>query len=368
MNTAVQAARPKARPEKMLGENTFKFTGTPTILATASLVGSKEGQGPLGRYFDEILPDDILGEKSWEKAESKIMEKTARLVADKAGLAWDEVQLLLAGDLLNQIVCCNFAARDLNVPFFGLYAACATWTEGLTLGAMIVDGGYAGPVVVATCSHNKTAERQYRFPTEFGNQRPPTAQWTVTGSGAAVLAADGKGPRITHATVGRVVDTGAKDPFDMGGAMAPAAVDTIVRHFKDTGRGPEDYDLIVTGDLGRVGIELAQELLRDEGYPLGGRFEDCGVLMFDKSQNVQAGGSGAACSATVFGSYIYPKIGTGGWQRILLVATGALFSPTTYQQGESIPCIAHAVSVEAFPEEAEGSSQQEHGSGDSETI
>lgn len=340
----------KSGPANRFGQATIAFKQPPTIIGSATIVGPKEGKGPLRGSFDEVLEDEVLGQASWEKAEMFIMEKTVRLAAAKAGLGWGEIQLLLAGDLLNQVVCCNFAARNLDMPFFGLYAACATWVEALALGAMAVDGGYADPVAVATCSHNKTAERQYRFPTELGNQRPPSAQWTVTGSGAVVLAAQGVGPRITHATMGRVMDAGIKDPFDMGSAMAPAAVDTIIRHLEDTGRQARDYDLILTGDLARIGHPIAAELLAQAGHAPGRRFQDCGILIFDEDQDVHAGGSGAACCASVFAGDVHRRLSGGDLRRVLLVATGALLSPTTYLQGESIPGIAHAVAVEnAYP-------------------
>lgn len=337
---------------RKIGRQTLAFQNPPVITGTASVVGPKEGDGPLGRSFDVVKQDSILGEMTWEKAESCMMYEASLLAVKKAGLAVDEVDLFLGGDLLNQIICCNFTARDLSIPFFGLYNACATFTEGLALGSALVDAGFARHVLVGACSHHETAERQYRYPTEFANQRPPTAHWTATAAGAAVLSASGKGPRITHATVGRVVDMGLKDPNDMGSCMAPAAAETIWQHFQDTGFRGEDYDLVVTGDLGGVGKGLAGDLLAKSGYDLSDRLHDCGIMIYDPAQGVNAGGSGAGCSAAVFSGYLVKRLLAGEIHRLLLVATGSLHSPTSYQQGESIPGIAHAITIQG--EEVQG--------------
>ena len=294
-----------------------------------------------------IKPDRLLGQKSWEMAESKMVEEAVDLALLKAGLERSELDFLLAGDLLNQIIAASFAARTIDVPFLGLYGACSTIAEAMALGAVLIDGGYATRVCAVSSSHHDTAERQYRFPTEFGAQRPPTAQWTVTAAGAVILGPPGAGKlQITHATIGRVVDQGIRNPFDMGAAMAPAAADTIAAHFKDTGRQPEAYDLVATGDLAAIGHPLAAELLEEQGWDLDGRFIDCGQMIYDETQDAHAGGSGCGCSASVFAGYLARNLAEGKFKRILFVATGALHSPTTCQQGETIPCVAHAVVVE----------------------
>ncbi len=331
---------------KKIGKQTVVFHNRPVVLATASVAGPKEGKGPLGRYYDIVKEDTLFGERTWEKAEARLLEEAANLAVKKANLKTQEVDYLLAGDLLNQLIASNLAAREISIPFLGLYGACATMSEALTLAAVLVDGRYGKYALAAASSHHDSAERQYRYPTEMGNQRPPTAQWTVTGAGAALVGASGEGPVITCATVGTVVDIGLKDPNDMGSAMAPAAAETIWQHFQDTGRKPEDYDLIATGDLASVGKGIALDLLKKSGFHLGRNYTDCGVMVYDPSQDVQAGASGCGCSAIVFAGYLMKELAEGRIQRLLLVATGALLSPTSYQQGESIPCIAHAVAVE----------------------
>lgn len=326
---------------------TLFFANPPVVIGTASVVGPREGAGPLSGWFDIIKPDRLLGQKSWEQAESKMVEEAVELALTKAALKRSQIDFLLAGDLLNQIIASSFAARTINVPFFGLYGACSTMAEALALACALVDGGFASNVCAVSSSHHDTAERQFRFPTEFGAQRPPSAQWTATAAGAAVVARSGKAMfRVTQATIGRVVDYGRKNPFDLGSAMAPAAADTIAAHFKDSARKPEDYDLVVTGDLAMVGQSLAEELLEEKGLDLDGRFVDCGRLLYDDTQDAHAGGSGCGCSASVFAGYLAKNLEQGKFKRILLVATGALHSPCSYQQGESIPCIAHAVVLE----------------------
>lgn len=334
--------------ERRIGRQTLVFPTRPALLAVGSVVGPFEGRGPLGHLFDEITPDSLLGQKSWEQAEVKMLERAVYIALNKAGLQPGDVDVLVSGDLMNQITASCCAARTLDRPFFGIFGACSCWTEAITLGAALVDGGYAARAVVATSSHHNTAERQFRYPTEFGAQRPPTATWTVTGAAAAVIAAGAGGPRVTHATVGRVVDIGLKDPFDLGSAMAPAAADTIVAHLRDTGRLPEDYDLIITGDLGRVGKPIAAELIQEAGFNVTPVFDDCGLRIYSADQDVHGGGSGCACSGATFAAQIWPDLAAGRLRRVLLAATGALFSPTTYQQGESIPGIAYAVAIEAL--------------------
>lgn len=331
--------------EKKLGAQTVKFKNPPSIIAGGTIVGPKEGEGPLRDYFDMILIDDTYGEKSWEKAESKMFQDAVNLALKKANLKISEIDYLLGGDLLNQIISANFAARQLNVPHFGLYGACSTMTEGLTLGAMLIDGGYADYVIAATSSHFSTAERQFRYPLEQGIQRPFTSQWTVTGAGATILASTGEGPYITHATTGKVVDLGMKDANNMGAAMAPAAADTIITHFKDTGFTIEDYDLIMTGDMGRVGRDILLELLYKEGFDIADKYKDCGIEIFYESQDVHSGGSGAACSAVVLNGWLLSQIRNGVYKKVLFMATGALLSPTSTYQGESIPGIAHAITI-----------------------
>ncbi len=332
--------------EKRIGQQTLLFHNRPVILAVGSVVGPFEGRGPLGHLFDEVTPDSLLGQKSWEQAEVKMLEKAVDIALSKARMQPGDIDVFLSGDLMNQITASCCAARTVDRPFFGVFGACSCWTEAMSLGAVLVDGGYAARAVIATSSHHNTAERQFRYPTEFGAQRPPTATWTVTGAAAAVLTAGGDGPRITHATVGRVVDIGLKDPFDLGSAMAPAAADTIVAHLRDTGRLPEDYDLIITGDLGRVGKPIATELMAEAGYNVTPVFDDCGLRIYSDDQDVHGGGSGCACSGATFAAQLWADLARGHIRRLLLVATGALFSPTTYQQGETIPGIAYAVAIE----------------------
>lgn len=332
--------------EKRRGRNTIVFANPLSIVATATIVGKKEGQGPLGKYFDQVIQDPFFGEATWEKAESKMLLESVQKALQKSRYTFDQIHFMFSGDLLNQIVASNFAAREIPVPFCGLFGACSTFTEGLSLAGMAIDGGFAQRVLVGASSHYHTAERQYRYPTELGVQRPPTAQRTVTGAAAVILERGGDGPYLTAATIGRVIDMGINDPMDMGSAMAPAAVNTIVQHFQDTGRSPEYYDLIITGDLASVGKGLAEDLLAKEGYQVSDRYTDSGVLIYKPDSDTQAGGSGCGCSAVVFCSYLISLIREGQYKRILLVSTGALMSPTTYQQGESIPSIAHAVAIE----------------------
>jgi len=305
-----------------------------------------EGQGPLGKKFDSVWTDNINGEKSWEVAESKMLQEAMQGAIDKSGVSIDQIDYMLAGDLLNQIISSNFTARNLGFPFIGLYGACSTMALGMAVGSMLVDGGFARLTLVGTSSHHDTAERQYRLPTEQGGQRNMSAQWTVTGAGSVIIGQGGVGPRITAATIGRVVDLGETDTNNMGSAMAPAIADTIINHFNDLKRGPQDYDLIVSGDLGWVGLTLAGEVLKRSDINLGDKFTDCGCLIYDPQQDVHAGGSGCGCSAVVMTSDILPKLREGNFKRVLFVGSGALHSSTSSQQGESIPSIGHAVVIE----------------------
>lgn len=331
---------------KRIGKQTVKIQNPPSIVSTASIVGSKEGQGPLRLYFDSIIDDEMWGEKSWERAESKLMRENFSRIINKARLSPELIDYVFAGDLLNQCIATNFGLRESEVPFFGVYGACSTMAETISLGTMLIDGGFANNVVCITSSHFCTAEKQFRYPLELGTQRPPTSQWTVTGSGGVLLSNEGTGPYITHVTTGKIVDLGIKDVNNMGAAMAPAAVDTILAHFKDTGALPKDYDLIVTGDLGNVGKSICEDLLKEQGYDIEDRYNDCGLMIYDlKKQDFHAGGSGCGCSATVLAGFIYQEMIKGSFNNVLFVATGALLSPTSIQQNESIPSIAHAISI-----------------------
>lgn len=330
-----------------IGKQTVCFDNPPIILQTASIVGPKEANGPMASYFDKCLEDEFWGEKSWEKAESKIIKETVNLAVSKSGLANTDIDYCFAGDLLNQCISSDFGLRDTNVPFFGVFGACSTFVESMCLGSVFIEGGAANNVICATSSHFCSAEKQFRFPLELGNQRPQSSQWTVTGSGAAILSSSGTGPFITHFTPGRIIDMGIKDANNMGAAMAPAALDTLITHFNDTGRNPSYYDAIITGDLGHVGKEILIELAQTKGFNIKTNYNDCGVLIFDKkAQDTHAGGSGCACCGTVFSGYLFNMLQTKKYKKILLIATGALMNSTSTQQGESIPGIAHAVSIE----------------------
>lgn len=332
---------------KKIGKQTVKLKDPPKIISTYSVVGPKEGQGPLASYFDTILNDDTCGKDSYEKAESNMMFTAISEAMKNASVTENDIDYLFAGDLLNQIISSSFAAREFSIPFFGLYGACSTMAESLSLASIIMDGGFADYVVAATSSHFSSAERQFRFPLDYGTQRAQTAQWTVTGSGAMVLAHDGNFPKVTYVTTGKVEDFGQKDANNMGAAMAPAAVATIAAHFNDTGRKPQDYDVIATGDLGTVGKELADKLMIEYGYDIREQHIDCGEIIFDnKNQKTNSGGSGCGCSAVVFSGYLYKKLLKREIKKVLLISTGALMSTTSSLQGETIPGIAHAVAIE----------------------
>lgn len=330
------------------GHQTWVFSNKPAILSSAAIGGPFEAKGPLADDFDTLHGDLTIGQDSWEKAERALLEEACDKAVEKAGLSKEQINFLLAGDLMNQIISSSFGARTLAIPFIGMFGACSTSMESLAVASLIVDSQSADYALAATCSHNATAEKQYRYPTEYGSQKPPTAQWTATAAGAAVVAAQGDGLRVTSATIGRVVDMGIKDPFNMGAAMAPAALNTIETHFRERQLPPDYYDLIVTGDLGRVGHGILCELLRKHriGIPLD-RYQDCGIMIYGDNPDVWSGGSGCGCSAAVTYGHLFRRMRAGELKSILVVATGALLSPISYQQGESIPCIAHAVSIEA---------------------
>lgn len=333
---------------KRIGKQTVILDSKPRIISTYSVVGPKEGEGPLKDYFDKILQDDLNGKDTFEKAESSMLYMAVDESIKRASLKEGDINYLFAGDLLNQLTSSCFAAKDMDIPFVGLFGACSTMTESLSLAAMTIDGGFADYVVAATSSHFSSAERQFRFPLEYGSQRDPTSQWTVTGSGSMVLGTKGDFPFASYVTLGKVKDYGVNNVNNMGEAMAPAAVNTISQHLMDTGKKPSDYDLIVTGDLGKVGKQITIKLLLEEyGYDLKDNYIDCGDEIFDNErQGTNAGGSGCGCSAVVDCGYIYKNMMQKKLKKVLLVSTGALLSSTSCYQGLTIPGIAHAVAVE----------------------
>lgn len=332
----------------LVGHRTWVFENKPVILSTGTIGGPFEAKGRIPKDFDTLHADLWLGQDSYEKAHKVLMEEACIKAIEKAGLKKEDIQFILAGDLVNQITPTSFACRTIESPYIGLFGACSTSMEGLALGAFIVNGGGANYLLTGSSSHNTAVEKQFRYPTEYGAQKPPTAQWTVTASGVGLLSNQGKGPVVTSATIGRVVDMGLSDPFNMGGAMAPAAVDTIEAHLRDLNIDPSYYDLIVTGDLGKIGQDIAFDLLKKHGLPLTNeQFNDCGLMIYREDQPVLAGASGSGCSAAVTYGHLLNRMKRGEFKRILVVATGALLSPMSYQQKETIPCIAHAVSIEA---------------------
>ncbi len=330
---------------KKLGKQSMLFPSSPSILAYGNAAGTKEGAGPLRAYYDMITEDDSFGKKTWEQAESAMQGHALEAAMRSASLAAEDLDLLFGGDLLNQCIATTYCIRQQAIPFFGLYGACSTMAEGLLLAAMAIDGGFARRTLSITSSHFCSAERQYRMPLEYGSQRAPTAQWTATGSGAVILSDEGEGPYLTHATVGKIIDKGILDVGNMGAAMAPAAYSTLRAHFTDTGRRPEDYDLIVTGDLGELGKEIVQDLFLQDGEELH-NYNDCGCMLYRlEEQDVHAGGSGCACSALVLTGYLLREMARGNFENILFCGTGALHSPTSTLQGESVPGICHAVAI-----------------------
>ena len=328
------------------GRQSFILPGHPVITAWASVAGKKESEGPLSKHFDITNQDTLFGQSSWEQAENQMQQLALEKLAVKAGLKKKDFGLVFSGDLLNQCIGSSFSLNNSGISHLGLYGACSTMAESLLMASMAVEGGFSDKVVAMTSSHFASSERQYRFPLGYGGQRPPTAQWTVTGSGAALVCAEGHGPQIEGCTIGTVQELGIKDANNMGAAMAPAAYSTICAHFNDFGVAPEDFDLIVTGDLGQVGKDLVLELARKDGLALGGRLTDCGTLIFDtETQDVHAGGSGCGCSAITLCGYLLEKLHSGKYKRILFCGTGALLSPTSTQQGLPIPGVCHAVSI-----------------------
>ena len=328
------------------GRQSFCLPEMPVITAWASVAGKKESEGPLATSFDFTAKDTLFGQKTWEQAEKQMQKLALETLMKKAGLSRQQLGMVFSGDLLNQCIGSSFTLRNTGIPHLGLYGACSTMAESLLMSSMAVSGGFSDKVVAMTSSHFASSERQYRFPLGYGGQRTPTAQWTVTGSGAALVCSAGKGPRIDSCTVGTVTDLGIKDANNMGAAMAPAAYATIRAHLDDLHRTPDDFDLIVTGDLGQLGKEALLELSRRDGLSLGGKLTDCGTLVFDNTvQDVHAGGSGCGCSAITLCGYLLNRLNSGKLKRILFCGTGALLSPTSTQQGLPIPGVCHAVSI-----------------------
>lgn len=340
-----------------IGRSSIQYETPVYILESGSIVGQMEAKGPLSSYFDEIGTDsnDLFGEDTWEKAESMLQQKAIEITLEKAELKPEDIRYLYAGDLLGQTIASSFGVLDFQIPFFGLFGACSTCGESLSLGSMAVAAGYANTVMCVTSSHFASAQKEFRFPLEYGGQRPLYASWTVTGSAGFVLQSQdmiqkgNKKPKamITGITTGKIVDFGIKDSFNMGCAMAPAARDVIYTHFQDFGTSPDDYDAIITGDLGQYGREALIELMHEKNIAIGEKLLDCGILMYDsEKQDVHAGGSGCGCSATVLSAYLLKKVEEGEWKKILFVPTGALLNKVSFNEGQNIPGIAHAVLIE----------------------
>lgn len=333
---------------KSLGKQSIVFEEAPHILSGASIAGKKEGEGPLGLLFDQVVEDPMFGCETWEEAESKFQTTAAKEAIRKAGLKEENIKYIFAGDLLGQLIATSFGLVSLNIPLFGMYGACSTMGEALSLASVMVSSGGAKNVIALTSSHFASAEKQFRFPLDYGNQRNFSATWTVTGSGAVVLSDKGGFARVTGITTGKIIDYGVKDNANMGAAMAPAAAEVIDAHFKDFNVKPEEYDKIITGDLGYVGQTILLDLLEQKGYRIGDRHMDCGIEIFDKdTQDTHAGGSGCGCSAITLTSFVFDKLKSGDYKKVLFIPTGALMSPTSYNEGKTIPSIAHCVVIES---------------------
>ena len=338
-----------------LGKSSIKPERPVYILESASIVGTKEGQGPLGLLFDQVGDDDMFGCNTWEEAESSLQKKAVGLALDKAGLKAGDISFLFAGDLLGQSIATSFGISSFQIPLLGVYGACSTCGESMALGTMSIAGGLADKVVCVTSSHFASAEKEFRFPLEYGNQRPLSATWTVTGSGAFVLGGESAWggrkarARITGVTVGKIVDYGLKDSMNMGACMAPAAADTLEQHFVDFASQRDDYDKIITGDLGKVGQRVLTDMLRNKGYDISQQHMDCGIEIFDgETQDTHAGGSGCGCSAVTLSAYILKQLSEGNWRKVLFMPTGALLSKTSFNEGMSVPGIAHGLVLEAM--------------------
>lgn len=334
------------QPNHQRGKQSFVLPSKPVITHWASVTGKKESQGPLSKYFDFTSQDTYFAQTTWEQAEKRMQQLALEILGKKAGISKDQLPLVFSGDLLNQCIGSSFSLNNTNIPHLGLYGACSTMAESLMLAGMTVEGGFFSQAIAMTSSHFASSERQYRFPLGYGGQRTPTSQWTVTGAGAALVCAEGTGPRIESCTVGTVLDLGVKDANNMGAAMAPAAYATIRAHFEDLGTSPDDYDLIVTGDLGQLGKDLLIEYAKIGGISLANNLVDCGTIIFDlPGQDVHAGGSGCGCSAVTLCGYLLNGLMENKWKRILFCGTGALLSPTSTQQGLPIPGTCHAVAI-----------------------
>lgn len=344
----------KTNQSKMVGKHSVLFGNPPYIISGSSIAGKKEGEGPLGPLFDEIHEDPMLGKNTWEEAESELMRLSAVKALEKAGLKNTDIRYLIGGDLLGQLIATSFGVAELEIPVFGVFGACSTMGESMSLGAMLVDGGFADKVLAVTSSHFAGAEKQFRFPLDYGNQRPYSASWTVTGSGAVIISNKKKdnsaepGVVIKGITTGKIVDFGIKDSMNMGAAMAPAAFDTIKQNFEDLGVGPDYYDKIITGDLGYVGKNILIDFLKEKHYDISNVHMDCGIEIFNKDdQDTHAGGSGCGCSAITFTAYILEQLKQRKWKRVLFLPTGALLSQVSFNEGKTIPSIAHGVIIEA---------------------
>ena len=332
---------------KQIGKQSFSFENPPTIACWASVAGKKEKEGPLGKYFDITQSDSYFGQKTWEQGEKRMQQLALHVLEKKAGIKQSEIGAVFSGDLLNQCIGSSFSLRNTGIPHLGLYGACSTMAESLLVASMAVGGGFRDNVVAMTSSHFASSERQYRFPLGYGGQRTPTAQWTVTGAGAALLAKTGSGPKITSCTIGTVTDLGVTDANNMGAAMAPAALETIMAHFHDMNTTPESYDLIVTGDLGQLGKDILLSMAHRNKLEIGGKLADCGTMVFDTlAQDVHSGGSGCGCSAITLCGYLLNQLQAGKYKKLLFCGTGALLSPTSTQQGLPIPGVCHAVCIE----------------------
>ena len=331
-----------------IGKCSIEFDNKPLISASASVVGQKEGEGPLGEYFDRVIDDPMAGQNTWEEAESEMQRQLVEELLIKSGLQAKEIRYFFAGDLLGQLIATSFGISGFEVPIFGLYGACSTMGEALSLAAMTVSAGYADNVIAMTSSHFGSAEKQFRFPLDYGNQRPLCATWTVTGAGGVILSASGESDIcVSGITTGRIVDYGIQDSFNMGAAMAPAACDVIYNHLMDFERRPEDYDAIYTGDLGSVGQTILIDLMDKRGFDISKVHHDCGVEIYDAgTQDTHAGGSGCGCSAATLSARILRRIREGEYSRVLFVPTGALLSTISFNEGKTVPGIAHAVVIE----------------------
>ena len=337
--------------KKQQGIQSVKFEEPPIICAAASVVGQKEGDGPFGDVFDQIESDPKVGGDTWEDAEGRLQERAAELAIQKAGCGKEAIRYMVAGDLLGQLMASSFGLAGFDKPLFGVYGACSTMGESIGIGSMLVEGGFADYVLAMTSSHFASAEKQFRFPLGYANQRPKASTWTVTGSGAVVICKGDQKQgmaKITGITTGKIVDYGVKDTMNMGACMAPAAASVVAAHFKDFGTDPSEYDQIITGDLGMVGKDILIDILRSEGYDIADRYIDCGIEIYGRDAQAQAGGSGCGCSAVMLAGYVLKQLEIGEWKRVLFVPTGALLSVVSFNEGNSIPGIAHAVRLETL--------------------